>query len=103
MFRYFLEKISELSPHTSFNKKNFNIKKTKSLETTKKYFNDSKSISAVELKEFSLIYLILSNLNLIRENIHLIENVKLFTEVNKQIFEKINFKLKSQISYRLIN
>ena len=29
-------------------------------------------------------------------NIHLIENIKLFTEVNKQIFEKIILKLKSK-------
>ena len=32
---------------------------------------------------------------MIQENIHLIENVKLFTEINKQIFEKIIDKLKS--------
>ena len=31
----------------------------------------------------------------IKENIHLAENIKLFTDVNKQIFEKILFKLKS--------
>jgi DNA primase len=30
-----------------------------------------------------------------QDNIHLIENIKLFTEVNKQIFEKILSKLKS--------
>ena len=30
-----------------------------------------------------------------QENIHLIENVKLFTDVNKQIFEKIILKQKS--------
>ena len=37
----------------------------------------------------------MNNLNLIKENIHLIENIKLFTDVNKQIFEKIINKLKS--------
>ena len=30
------------------------------------------------------------------ENIHIIENVKLFTKVNKQIFEKIILKLKDK-------
>jgi len=30
-----------------------------------------------------------------QDNIHLVENIKLFTEVNKQIFEKILSKLKS--------
>jgi len=95
VLEYFLEKISDLTPHTSHNKKNFYIKKTKSLETTKKHFNDSKSLTGVELKEFSLIYLVINNLNLIQENIHLIENIKLFTDLNKQIFEKILLKLKS--------
>ena len=95
VLEYFLEKISELTPHTSQNKKNFNFKKTKSLEKTKKHFNESKSLSGVELKEFSLIYLIINNLGLIQQNIHMVENIKLFTEVNKQIFEKILNKLKS--------
>ena len=97
VLEYFLEKISELTPHTSQNKKKFLFKKKlKSLETTKKHFNESKSLTGVELKEFSLLYLIMNNLNLIQENIHLIENIKLFTEVNKQIFEKIIEKLKSE-------
>ena len=95
VLEYFLEKISELTPHTSQNKKNFNFKKTKSLEKTKKYYNDSKSLSGVELKEFSLIYLIINNFDLIQQNIHMVENIKLFTEINKQIYEKIITQLKS--------
>ena len=91
---YFLEKISELTPHISQNKKKLFTKKIKSLEATKKYFNESKSLSGVELKEFSLIYLVINNLELIQQNIHMIENIKLFTEINKQIFEKIIDKLK---------
>ena len=96
VLEYFLEKISELTPHTSQNKKNFNFKKTKSLEKTKKYYSDSKSLSGVELKEFSLIYLMINNFDLIQQNIHMVENIKLFTEVNKQIYEKIIDKLKSR-------
>ena len=95
VLEYFLEKISDLTPHTSQNKKNFYKKKTKSLETTKKHFNESKSLTGVELKEFSLIYLMINNLDLMQENIHLVENIKFFTDVNKQIFEKILSKLKS--------
>ncbi len=95
VLEYFLEKISELTPYTSQNKRNFKFKKIKSLEKTKKYYNDSKSLSAVELKEFSLIYLIINNLNLIQQNIHLFENIKLFTEENKQIYEKILANLRS--------
>ena len=96
VLEFFLEKIADLTPHVSQSKKSVFIKKTKSLETTKKYFLDSKSLTGVELKEFSLLYLIMNNLNLIQNNIHLIENIKLFTEVNLQIFKKIVLKLKSE-------
>ena len=96
VLEYFLEKISQLTPHTSQNKINYSVKKIRSLEKTKKHFNESQSLSGVELKEFSLLYLIMNNLKLMQEHIHLIENIKLFTEVNKQIFEKIILKLKSE-------
>ena len=43
----------------------------------------------------SLLFLVINNLNLLQANIHLIENIKLFTEVNKKIFELIIEKLKS--------
>jgi len=96
VLEYFLDKIAELTPHTSYNKKNYFVKKTRSLESTKKHFNESESLTGVELKEYSLIYLIINNLRLMSEHMHLIENIKLFSEVNKQIFEKIVLKLKSE-------
>ena len=96
VLEYFLEKIAELTPHSNQNKKNFYFKRTiKSLDSTKKIFKDSQSLTAVELKEYSLLYLITNNLNLIQENLHLVENIKLFTEVNLQIFNEILSKLKS--------
>ena len=94
VLEYFLERISELTPHTTGNNnKNYN-KKTRSLETTKKHTQERQSLTGVELKEFSLLYLIMTNLDLIQKNLHLIENVKFFTEINKQIFEKILSKLR---------
>ena len=96
VLEYFIEKISGLTPYTSQNQKNFYTKKTRSLEKTKNYYNESQSLSGVELKEFSLIYLIINNLNLMRDHIHLLKDIKLFSEVNKQIFEKILFKLTSE-------
>ena len=95
VLEYFLEKISDLTPYTSQNKKNFYFKKTRSLDVTKKYYSESQSLTGVELKEFSLLYLIMNNLDLLQENIELIENIKLFTDFNKQIFQKIILKLKS--------
>ena len=92
---FFLEKIAELTPYSNQNKKKFFVKKTKSLDTTKKHYIDSQSLTGVELKEFSLLYLVMNNLNLLQANLHLVENIKLFTEVNKKIFELIIEKLKS--------
>jgi len=94
VLEYFLEKIADLTPHSNQNKKGFYVKKVKSLETTKKHFLESQSLSGVELKEFSLLYLVMNNLKILQLNIHLIENIKLFTEVNIQIFKKIVNKLK---------
>ena len=93
VLEYFLEKIAELTPHSNQNKNKFYYKKIKSLESTKKYFNESQSLTGVELKEFSLLYLVMNNLTLLQANIHLIENIKLFTDINKQILETIITKL----------
>jgi len=95
VLEYFLEKIAELTPHSNQNKKQFYTKKIQSLESTKRHYKESQSLSGVELKEFSLLYLVMNNLSLLQANIHLIENVKLFTEVNKQILKLIIEKLKS--------
>ncbi|WP_440633817.1 DNA primase [Candidatus Pelagibacter sp. HIMB1485] len=105
VLEYFLEKIAELTPHSNQkNKKNYK-KPTKSLDATKKYYNESQSLSGVELKEFSLIYLVINNLNLMQSNIHLIENIKLFTEFNKKIFKEIIevLKSKNQIAVQDLN
>jgi len=95
VMEYFLEKISSFTPHINNNKKQFFAKKIKSLKSTQKYFNESKSISQIEIKEFSFLYLILNNLEIFQENIHLIEKVKLFTNENKLVFDSILSKLKS--------
>ena len=95
VLEYFLEKIDELTPHSNRNKNKFFVKKTKSLESTKKFYNESRGITAVELKEFSLLYLLINNLSLFQLNIHLVENIKLFTEINKQIFNSVIGSLKS--------
>ena len=105
VLEYFLEKVSELTPHSNQNFKKLYPKKTKSLESTKKHFKESQSLTGVELKEFSLLYIVLNNLNLLQANIHLIENIKLFTEINKKIFDLIIVKLKSseQITIQDLN
>ena len=71
-------------------------RKTKSLETTKKIYIESQTVTGVELKEYSLLYLLLNNLFFFQSNIHLVENIKIFTEINKQILNSIINKLKSK-------
>ena len=95
VLEYFLEKIAELTPYSNQNNNKFFVKKTKSLASTKKIFNETKSITGVELKEFSLLYLLINNLSLFQKNIHLVEDIKLFTEINKQIFNSVINNLKS--------
>ena len=95
VLEFFLEKISSLTPHSNVGKKQFYIKKIKSLQSTQRHFNERESLSSIELKEFSLLYLIMNNLDIFQENIHLIENIKLFTNENKLIFDLILSKLKT--------
>ena len=95
VLEYFLEQISSLTPHSNMSKKQFYTKKVRSLKLTQKYIDDTKPFSTIELKEFSFLYLILNNLEIFQENIHLIENIKLYTNENKLIFEVILPKLRS--------
>ena len=96
VLEYFLEKISQLTPHSNQKKSKFYQKKVKTLDSTKKHYKESQSLTGVELKEFSLLYLIINNLSLLQTNIHLIKNIKLFTEVNKKILEAVIAKLTSK-------
>ena len=95
VLEFFLERISSLTPHSNVGKKQFYIKEIKSFKSTQKHFNERESLSSIELKEFSLLYLIMNNLDIFQENIHLLDNVKLFTDENKLIFNLIFSKLKT--------
>ncbi len=103
VLEFYLEKISSLTPHTNTNtNKKYFIKKTiKSLKSTQKYFNESKSLSQIEIKEFSLLYLIINNLEIFQENVHLIEKIKLFTKENKLVFNTLISKLKEGVKFSI--
>ena len=89
VLEYFLEKISELTPNTNFKYKKNYSKPTKSLKSTQNYYNETKSLKAVDIKEFSFLYVLLKRPDLIRDNINLVENVKLFSSENKLLFKEI--------------
>jgi len=94
VLEFFLENISYLTPHINNNKKQFVRKKVSSLKKTQKYFNESKSLNQIEIKEISLLYLIINNLDIFLENINLIEKIKLFSKENKLVFDLVVSKLK---------
>ena len=86
---FFLEKISDLTPNINSNyKKNFKLT-PKSLAKTKSYYNETKSLKSYEIKEFSFLYIVLKRSDLIRQNFHLIENIKLYSDENKQLYSEI--------------
>ncbi len=89
VLEYFLEKISELTPNINF-KYNKNYSKiTKSLKSTQNFYNETKSLSGIDIKEFSFLYILLKNPEIIKDNFNLIENVKLFSSENKLLFKEI--------------
>jgi len=103
ILEFFLEKISILTPFSNYNKGKFKIKNQKSLSSTQKYFNETKSLSGVELKEYSFLYLIINDLDLIRDNLNLIKEVKLFSKENKLVFSKIIEKLRNEQNLSIDN
>ncbi len=89
ILEYFLDKVSELTPNINRKNKGYVKIQTKSLKKTQNYYNETKSLKPIEIKEFSLLYIILKKPDLVRENYYLIENIKLFSNENKLIFEQI--------------
>ncbi len=86
---YFLEKVSELTPNINSKFSKNYMKSPKSLAKTKSYYNETKSLKSFEIKEFSFLYTLLAKPKLIYENFHLIDNVKLYSDENKQLFAEI--------------
>ncbi len=95
VLEYFLEKISELTPNTNQKYKNNYSKTIKSLKSTQNYYNETKSLKTIDLKEFSFLYILLKKPELIKNNFNLIENVKLFSSENKLLFSEILSQLKN--------
>ena len=86
---FFLEKISELTPNINLKYQKTYKSFPKSLAKTKNYYNETKSLKSYEIKEFSFLYIILTKTELVKENFHLIENVKLYSDENKQLYKEI--------------
>ena len=101
ILEFFLEKLSSFTPNINENNRKFIPKKIKSLKSTQKYFNETKSISQIEIKEFSFLYLILNNIEIFQDNISLLEKIRLFTNENIIVYEAVLSKLKQKERFAL--
>ena len=93
---YFLDQLSKLLPFKiNINNKNYKPKNTKSLEITKNIYKLTQNFSSIEIKEFSLIYIILNNLDFFYHRLDLLDNLLFFSQENKILLQLINQSLKN--------
>jgi len=87
----FLKKISELTPNINFKKNNFfKFKKmTNPLQKTKDSYNERNKFEEIDLKEFSILFLVINNLDLFRKNIELIVEINFFNETMNDFKKKL--------------
>ena len=95
MAKYFLdnftERINELTPNLNYKKnKIFHFKKrVNPLQKTKDIYKQRDKFLEEELKEFSILFLIINNLDFFRRNIELISEVKLSSNSMEEFKQKI--------------
>ena len=88
VLNYFIEKIADLTPNLNL-KSNNKLKYKKSLDITQKIYNEKKILPSIQIKEYSLLCIILENLNFFNNNYDLLNEINLFTDENKIIFSKL--------------
>ena len=87
---YFYDKLSQLTPITNFKKKDFKFSlKPKPLKQTKDLLLKKQNYDEVELKEFSILYLIINNLDIFEKKIELISKLSLYSPLCKEFLKKI--------------
>ena len=74
---HFMVKINDLTPYFNFKSKNFLRIKTlqNPLRQTKEVYKKRNKFNEKELKEFSILFLIMNNLDIFRKNIELISKI----------------------------
>ncbi len=93
---FFLDQLSNFLPlKINLNQNNYRFKKTKSLEITKSIYKETQKFSSIEIKEFSLLYMVLNNLDFFYHRLDLLNNVSFFSNENKILFELVEQSLKN--------
>ena len=93
--KYFLDsftkKINDLTPHINFKKRNYGkfIKRSNPLEKTKEVYKNRNQFQEIELKEFSVLFLAINNLDVFRKNIELISEVTFSNDLINEFKQKL--------------
>ena len=74
---------------------NYRFKKARSLEITKNIYKETQKFSSIEIKEFSLLYIILNNLDFFYHRLDLLNDLLFFSKENKILFQLIEQSLKN--------
>jgi len=89
----FLQRINELTPNLNFKRRNFFSlnRKINPLQQTKDLYNQKNKFEEKELREFSILFLVMNNLDAFRKNIELISEISFSTnklnDFKKQVVE----------------
>jgi len=88
---YFVKKIDELTPSLNFKKNNFfKIQKMQNpLKQTKEKFNQLNQFTEKQLKEFSILFLVINNLQVFRKNIESFAEVVFFNDILQEFKQKL--------------
>ena len=87
----FIQRINELTPHLNFKKNNFmKFKKAANpLQQTKDVIKQRSKFKEKELKEFSILFLTINNLDIFRKNIELVSEITFSNETMNEFKQKL--------------
>ena len=87
----FMRRINELTPNLNFKKNYFTKfeKRTNPLQQTKDVYKHRSKFEAIELKEFSILFLVINNLDIFRSNIELISEITFFNDLMNEFKQKL--------------
>jgi len=87
----FIQRINELTPHLNFKKNNFiKFKKAANpLQQTKDVIKQRSKFEEKELKEFSILFLSINNLDIFRKNIELVSDITFSNKIMNEFKQKL--------------
>ena len=87
----FIQRINELTPHLNFRKNNFiKFKKAANpLQQTKDVIKQRSKFEEKELKEFSILFLAINNLDIFRKNIELVSDITFSNKIMNEFKQKL--------------